>query len=411
MRKFYIIGVLFLLFTLVFSCDNREDGEKSNSSVTIKFWDGNWQSGAWEKIAPIWEEEYPNINVVAEFQADLANDKYMLALTNGTAPDVLSCALDWTTTFGSAKLLEPLNDYIEQDSFDTSLYVPGAIKASTVDNSLYALPFRSETYVLYYNKDILAKAGYTDPPSSWDEMLEIAEACTDGDTYGYGLVGTNYSNISFQYITMLRSSGGSILKADGTSNLGAPAAILTAQLYKDLVPYAPASFLENDGLANRTLFANGKVAMYMSGIYDLEEILKINPNLNFSCAMVPTTSGEDSERGSILGGWSVAIAKSSKEKDAAWEFVKFLSRPDIAAIYTNTFTGTGDIADRYKGIDSTIITPNAQALQYAEALPATSSIVGIRQAISDNVQLMLIDNMSAREMSESLNKDTTDLLN
>ena len=52
----------------------------------------------------------PDIKIEAEFQADLANDKYMLALTNGTAPDVMACALDWVTTFGSANLLEPLDE-------------------------------------------------------------------------------------------------------------------------------------------------------------------------------------------------------------------------------------------------------------------------------------------------------------
>ncbi len=392
------------------SCSKEASTNDGDTQVTIKFWDGNWQSEAWEKIAPIWEQEQPNIQVVAEFQADLANDKYMLALTNGTAPDVLSCALDWTTTFGGANLLEPLDTYIAQDGMDTNIYVPGAIKASTVDDSLYALPFRNETYVLYYNQDILAKAGYTEPPKTWEEVKEIAKACTQGDTYGYGLVGTNYSNISFQYITMLRSSGGTILTDSGDANLHSSAAVQTAQLYKDLSAYAPASFLENDGIANRTLFANGKVAMYMSGIYDLEEILKMNPDLNFSCAMAPTISGNDNDRGSILGGWSVAVSKTSKEKQAAWEFVKFLSRPDIAAVYTNTFTGTGDIADRYKTIDAHIIEPNANALQYAEALPSTQNIVGIRQAISDNVQLMLIDNLSAEKMSAALNNDVQSLV-
>lgn len=70
--------------------------------------------------------------------------------------------------------------------------------------------------------------------------------------------------------------------------------------------------LENDNVANRTLFASGKIAMYMSGIYDAPEIIKANPDLNFACAMVPTQNG--AERSSILGGWSVGIAECSKTK-------------------------------------------------------------------------------------------------
>jgi ABC-type sugar transport system, periplasmic component len=388
---------------------NNTSGESGKEEITITFWDGNWQEEAWAEVEAKWNEEYPHITVEAEFQADLANDKYMLALTNGTAPDVLSCALDWVTTFGSAGLLAPLNEFVEKDNVDTSNFVEGAIDAATIDGNLYGLPFRSETYVMFYNKDILEAAGYTKAPETWDEVKEIAAAVTNDDVFGYGLCGTNYSNFSFQYITMLRSSGGSILNVDGTSALANDAAVKTAQLYSDLKEFAPASLLENDNIANRTLFASGKVAMYMSGIYDLEEIIKINPDLNFACAMVPTAA--DSERGSILGGWSVAVAGSSKEQEAAWTFVNFLTRPDIAEIYTNTFTGTADIAARYKDYPDDIIAPNAEALEYASALPTLENIVGIRQAIFENLQPMLIDGMSAEEATARLEEVTNNLIN
>ncbi len=384
-------------------------GTAAGEQTTITFWDGNWQEGVWPEVEAIWNQEHPEIKVKAEFQADLANDKYMLALTNGTAPDVLSCALDWVTTFGNAGLLAPMDEYIAADSLDMSQYVKGAIDASTVNGNLYGLPFRSETYVMYYNKDILSAAGYDTPPATWDEVKEVAAACTKDGVYGYGLCGTNYSNLSFQYITMLRSSGGSILNGDETaSELGNEVAIQTAQVYKDLAAYAPESLLENDNIANRTLFASGKVAMYLSGIYDLEEIVKANPDLNFACTMVPTAN--NAERNTILGGWSVAISKTSKQQQAAWEFVKFLTRPDIAAIYTNTFTGTGEVAARYADYPEDIIKPNADALQYASALPSVKNIVGIRQAMLDYLQPILSENMSAEEACAALDEAVNQLL-
>lgn len=439
MKKLFKITAAIAVFmimatTLLVGCGSKNSGNESDSSnqqtnnsqsktqdtaqnttqkteepITISFWDGNWQEAVWPKVKELWEKEHPEIIVEAEFQPDLANDKYMLALTNGTAPDVLSCALDWTTTFGNAGLLASMNQFIEKDGLDVSQYVKGAIEASTVNGNLYALPFRNETYVLFYNKDILAAAGYTEPPKTWDEVKEIAAATTKDGIYGYGLTGANYSNFSFQYITMLRSSGGEILSADySKSELASQVAIQTAQLYKDLAQYAPASMLENDNIANRTLFASGKVAMYMSGIYDVEEILKINPDLNFACAMAPTAN--NAERCTILGGWSVAIAESSKKKEAAWEFVKFLTRTDVAALYTNTFTGTGKIADRYADLRPDIIEPNAEALKYAKALPAVKNIVSIREAIFNNLQLMLSEGLSAEDACRKLDEAVNELL-
>lgn len=164
---------------------------KTNTeNVTIRFWDGNWNEETFKKIQELWTKEHPNITIEAEFLVDNGmSDKYMLALQNGTAPDVVACALDWTTTFGNAGLLAPLDEFIEKDGVDINQYVPGAIAASTVDGKLCALPFRSETYTLYYNKDILAAAGYDKAPETWDEVKEIAAACTSGDVAGYGLCG------------------------------------------------------------------------------------------------------------------------------------------------------------------------------------------------------------------------------
>lgn len=384
---------------------------KTNTeNVTIRFWDGNWNEETFKKIQELWTKEHPNITIEAEFLVDNGmSDKYMLALQNGTAPDVVACALDWTTTFGNAGLLAPLDEFIEKDGVDINQYVPGAIAASTVDGKLCALPFRSETYTLYYNKDILAAAGYDKAPETWDEVKEIAAACTSGDVAGYGLCGANYGNYSFQYITMLRSSGGTILNEDNTqSGLGSEIALQTAQLYKDLAAYAPASMLENDNVANRTLFASGKIAMYMSGIYDAPEIIKANPDLNFACAMVPTQNG--AERSSILGGWSVGIAECSKNKEAAWEFVKFLTSPEVAALYTNTFTGTGDPAAAFADVPEEIVKPNADALAYAKALPSVGSIVGIRQAIFDDLSKTLSDSMSVEDAVAKLDGDVNKLL-
>ena len=170
-------------------------GSTALADTTITFWDGNWNEASFEKIQELWNKENPDIKIEAEFLVDNGmSDKYMLALQNGTAADVVACALDWTTTFGNAGLLAPLDDYAAADGVDLNQYVQGAINASTVNGKLYALPFRSETYALYYNKDILAAAGFDKAPETWDEVLDIAKACNSNDAAGYGICGTNYGN-------------------------------------------------------------------------------------------------------------------------------------------------------------------------------------------------------------------------
>lgn len=76
--------------------------------------------------------------------------------------------------------------------------------------------------------------------------------------------------------------------------------------------------------------------------------------------MVPTRFG--AERSTILGGWSVGVAECSENKEAAWKFVEFLTRPDIAALYTNTFTGTGAPAAAFSDYADEIVQPHADAV-------------------------------------------------
>ena len=166
--------------------------------------------------------------------------------------------------------------------------------------------------------------------------------------------------------------------------------------------------MENDNVANRTLFASGKIAMYLSGIYDVPEILKINPDLNFACVMVPTRFG--AERSTILGGWSVGVSECSENKEAAWKFVEFLTRPDIAALYTNTFTGTGAPAAVFSDYADEIVRPHADALAYAKALPSVAPIVSIRQAIYDDLSQTLTDSLTCEDAVKLLDEDVNKLL-
>ena len=379
-------------------------------SGKVTFWDGVWNEETFPHLKALWDAQYPDIELVGEYQSDQGmSDRYMLALQSGTAPDVVLCALDWVTTFGSAGLLAPLDEYIAADNIDTNAFVQGAVNASTINGQLYGLPFRSETFTLYYNVDILSEAGYNEPPETWEEVLEVAAATNRDNVSGFGLVGANFGNVSFQYITMLRSSGGDILTADNSASaLDSAAASSSINLYKELAKYAPASLLENDNVANRNLFASGRVAMYVSGIFDAPEIINSNPDLNFACALYPTAGG--AERKTILGGWSVAIPGSTANKDVAWTFVKFLTSSDIARTYTNTYTGTGVPAERFNDYPAEILAPNSRALDYAVALPAVAPIVGIRQTIFDNIALVLSDSLTPEAGLAQMHNSVNDLL-
>ena len=106
----------------------------------------------------------------------------------------------------------------------------------------------------------------------------------------------------------------------------------------------------------------------------------------------------------------MGVAECSENKEAAWEFVKFLTSPEIAKLYTNTFTGTFDAAVAFDSVAEDIVQPNADALAYAKALPAVPSIVSIRQSIFDNLSQTLSDTLTVEEAVQQLDADVNALL-
>ena len=136
--KKLLAALLALLFVVVPVFAGGSSESSKDGTVTISFWDGNWNEPVFAKIQELWNEQHPDIKLQAEFQIDNGQfEKYMLAMQNGTAPDVVACAHDWVTTFGTAGLLEPIDSYVEASGLDLSQYVQGAIDVATVDGKLY----------------------------------------------------------------------------------------------------------------------------------------------------------------------------------------------------------------------------------------------------------------------------------
>ena len=101
--------------------------------------------------------------------------------------------------------------------------------------------------------------------------------------------------------------------------------------------------MENDNAAGRTLFAEGKVAAFMSGAYDISAIRDIDSELNMSTGLVPVFEG--AERNLIFAGWSTVISAKTKNPDAAWLLAEFLSSPEISVEYSTTFSARKSMAE------------------------------------------------------------------
>jgi multiple sugar transport system substrate-binding protein len=278
--------------------------------------------------------------------ADLQS-KGMVELSIGNpAVDVLSTEiayiLDWH------KYLEDLYPYIERDKYDLSgfsptflgYYSPPFYGVYEKGKPLYSIPYTMGMRVLGYRIDLYEKEGIKSYPKTIPELLDVAIKLNKEGISGYGMVaGTNLYCVT-EWLHFLWAFGGQLLEWDGEKfkiSFNDERGIAALQFWSDLrnkYKVVQASATE-DGLSEIiSLGQQGVIAMgtfYTSWVIQMNDPSKSKVPGKWWCGVVPyhpDYAKPDTLR-TALSGWGASINKASKNKEAAWEFVKFIARPDV----------------------------------------------------------------------------------
>ena len=221
--------------------------------------------------------------------ADLLNN-LTTAVKAGNAPDVVLLDNPAVPDAASSGLLAPASDVgLDTSGFDENLAGPG-----TVDGVTYGVPIGANTLGLYYNADILKKAG-VDPATvtDWASLNAALEKVT-----GAGYKGITFSGITgeegvFQFEPWFWGAGANL------KDIGSPQAIAAGQLVSDWIGkgYAPKSAATDNQSASWDLFLTGKYAFAENGSWfakaaqgnkDFKAVAMALPGQNGGAAPVPT---------------------------------------------------------------------------------------------------------------------------
>lgn len=220
----------------------------------------------------------------------------------------------------------PLNELAEADGILASDYVGGAFDYLTVDGKLLAIPFTYDVRALYYRTDLFEEAGIAEPPVTWEDFLEVAQALNQPpDVYGFMTVGRG-DPVLREFSDRLWENGGDFLE-DGL-NPSMPiwnneAGVGALQFMRDLIweyevspPGTPSYGWEE----NSQIFAAGQAAMSKqwdpSGMLDPQQSTIID-----RFAVAPLTENVTTITTSICHARGINLF--SDKQDAAWEYVKY----------------------------------------------------------------------------------------
>jgi len=288
---------------------------------TLRVVVGHYSDGTqaiFEGMAKDFMAAHPEHEVKVEvIQWDNLQQRLTTDIAGGTAPDIAMIGTRWLVDFVKNDIAEPLNSYMT-DEFK-GRFIESFMSPSTIDGELYGLPVAASARAMYYNKDLLAKAGVTEPPATWDALIEAAKKikAAGGDVYPFALQGKEIETDAYWYYS-LWSHGGDIIK-DGKSAVSSPEAIAALTLYKDLMEQGltePEPTGSNRQDIER-LFKTGRIAMILTGPWLRGQIKDEAPNLNYGISAIP--AGSTKATYGVTD--SLMVFKSSEHKELAWQFL------------------------------------------------------------------------------------------
>ncbi|MDQ6419773.1 sugar ABC transporter substrate-binding protein [Paenibacillus sp. LHD-117] len=303
--------------------DNDKPSEGKGGEATIRFatWDTGEALKIQQDIAKKFEESHPGIKVQVEPYGDGFDQKLAAGFGASNPPDVMYM-WDFPTYY---KSLEPLDAFVEQDSsLNIDDFYPGLFAYNKVEGNLYGLPAGFTTRVFYYNKKLFDDAGVAYPQDgwTWDDMKAAAQKLTDKSKKQYG-IGVRAENDTYDLQGFVWSNGSSFISEDGTKIEGFMNSKETAEAIGVLGSAVKDGYGVLVGGKNQQsgddIFKAGKIAMWESGIWPLEGFKEAG--IDVGTVEPPAFAGKPVK--GVLAQSAVSIAKDSKHKQEAWEFVKF----------------------------------------------------------------------------------------
>ena len=302
-----------------------------------------------------------NIVVIETYQGNY-NDtsaKLMQSIAAGTNPEV--CMLDrgLILQYAPYDVLADMLPYAERDGVDIDDFVPGLMEFSWLDGELVSLPFNRSTPVFYYNKAAFAEVGLDPerPPQTWDELYEYAQKLTKVDENGepvrYGI--SFVIDTGWFLCAMVGQQGGRTMNEarDKVMYLEDGTALEALRFWRMLadsgVYRIPAT--TNAGTVMMQEFYQGRIAMMFQSTGNMTQILKnTEGEFEVGVAFLPKKVQYEVPTG---GANLVMLDNVSEEKkEAAWEFIKYATSPEEAAIWS---VNTGYVPIRYSAVETETI--------------------------------------------------------
>ncbi|WP_191296866.1 ABC transporter substrate-binding protein [Paenibacillus sp. PL91] len=419
---------------------NTEGGnaETTKKTITITYRDdGIGEQGTLYKWIKEISASYPNKNVEIKPTPIQASEgdyfaKIALALkSKDTAPDIVTEDTFILNSDASAGFLEPLDERLKGwEDWTNGSFIEAMKKGVTAsDGKVYGVPYNTDSRGLWYNKEIFKKAGLPEDwqPKSWDDILSAArtikeKAGEDVVPIWMNLGKATGEATSMQTYEMLLYGTGDRLYDDATSKwiiksqgiLDALSFIETINKEKLGPPLSKVLNGQAGNTSSREYLPQGKLAISLDGSWitgnyfesgaapwpEYKDVLGFAP--------MPTSKGQAPGSITLAGGWALSIPSNAKNKDEAWDFIKYALNKENTqklVIASGNITVRADVAKDPEYTKMPFNEIATEYLQNAEFRPAQDKY----PEVSTQIQTMVESVTTGTSPADALKKYAQDV--
>ena len=296
-----------------------------------------------------------------------AHQKLLTAFAGDATPDLCQLGNSWLPEFAALKALEPLETRTARSlSVEPGDYFPGIWDTNVIGGHLYGVPWYVDTRLLFYNRDLLAQAGFTSPPRTWSEwtrMLAAVQSRMGPDRFSVLLPLNEFEPL----LVLALEEPDPLLKDDGRfGNFESPGFRRALEFYAQAFARGWAPPIANTQISNVwDEFGRGDFAFYISGPWNIGEFKRRLPASEQGVWMTAPMPGPEGPGASLAGGSSLVIFRRSRHKDEAWQLLEFLSSP---AVQQQFYALTGDLPPRRSTWAAPELADNLYARAFREQL-------------------------------------------
>lgn len=348
-----------------------------------------------------------------------AHDRFVTAIAGGTTPDVAETGTTWTAEFADAGALAPIGDYVTEAGLDDDL-VEGLVDSGTYDGDLYGMPWYAGVRSIIYRTDVFDELGLA-APTTWQELVDAATVikAQRPDLTPFPVAG-DAEMLTYPWVW---GAGGEVATLEGdqwVSGLDSAKSRDGIAFYTglatehDFSTAGATTWKETDILDN---FAQGTVAMAISGSWTPAALLEKAPDLEGKLGAIPIPGQTGGISPSVLGGSHLSMFNTSKNKDLAWEFMQLMTTGDFAqqwADQTGYFPGNTKLLQTAIESDDALVQPFAeQMVDGGGALPVTPKFGAVQAKKTTNamIQAILSGQKTVDEATADAAAEMNDIMN